>query len=51
MIERKKVAVIAVAEYFTLLEEEQSQLGRKLSWTESRVGWSNQPRNNWTKQK
>jgi hypothetical protein len=51
MIERKKVAVIAVAEYFTLLENQKVQLDRKVSWTESRVGWSNQPRNNWTKQK
>ena len=51
MIEKKKVAVIAVVKYFSLLEKDEVQLNRKVTWTDSKPGWSNQPRNNWTKQK
>ena len=47
MIEKKKVAVIAVAEYYSTIEKE-VVVPTKVHWTDFRVGWHNKSRINWT---
>jgi len=49
MINKKKVAAVMAVEMYFL--EEAPKESKKLTWTESRPGWANQPRNNWTKLK
>jgi len=50
MINKKKIAAIAaVGIYFQ--QEEGNKTSAKVTWIDSGVGWSNQPRNNWNKQK
>jgi len=47
MINKKKVAAVMTVEM--CFQEEVSKQFNKITWTDHRVGWSNQPRNNWTK--
>jgi hypothetical protein len=50
MINKKKTAaIVAVGIYFQ--EKEELKQSKKVSWTDHRVGWTSQPRNNWTKLK
>jgi len=53
MINKKKTAaIVGVNLYFEQLEEEEVlKQPKKLTWTDHRVGWSAQPRNNWTQLK
>ena len=52
MINKRKVAAItAVGILYEQKEEEMKKASKKVTWTDNRVGWSSQPRNNWTKQK
>jgi len=52
MINKKKTAaIVGVNLYFEQLEEELLKQSKKVTWTDHRVGWASQPRNNWTKLK
>jgi hypothetical protein len=50
MINKKKVAAITGVEMY-FQQEAEIKTSNKITWTDNRVGWSAQPRNNWTKQK
>lgn len=39
MVSRKKVAVIAAAEYINMIEQESASDVKKVKWTDRRVGW------------
>jgi len=45
MTKKQIAAIVAVTQYFQQLSED-----RKIAWTDNRIGWTNQPRFNWTKQ-